>query len=98
MSNRRYKNIYRGLTFSEEDIKDYKNEEGKEISLKGFSSASMNRDIAIKFALDDVQPPKRPVLLQIEWLGLEDHFRLNSNEYSAYPKEEEILLNDGLSM
>ena len=58
----------------------------------------MNRDIAIKFALEDVQEPKKPVLLKIEWKGLEDHFRLNSNEYSAYPKEEEILLNDGLAM
>ena len=93
-----YKSIYRGLTFTQEQIDEYKGMKDCDVSLKGFSSASMNRDIAIKFALEDVRDAQKPVLLQIDWRGIEDHFRLNSNQFSAYPNEEEILLNDGLSM
>jgi len=50
-----YKSIYRGLTFTQEQIDEYKGMKDCDVSLKGFSSASMNRDIAIKFALEDVR-------------------------------------------
>ena len=39
---------------------------------------------------------KQPLLIKISFKGSKQYFYLNSRDYSAYPEEEEILLQDGV--
>ena len=46
--------------------------------------------------MENEEPSRLPVILQIEFTGNQQYFFLNSKEVSAYPSEEEILLQDGI--
>lgn len=39
---------------------------------------------------------KLPVLFEIDFSGGQQFFHLNSEEYSSYPYEEEVLLQEGI--
>ena len=56
----------------------------------------MKRDVAMGFAIGDEDSEKCPLLIEIKIKGGLQLFSLNSGELSAYPKEEEILLQDGI--
>ena len=69
------------------------------MNLKGFTSTSYDKECAIGFALFDSDDTEhKPVLWRINWKGNSHHFRLNDEEYSAYPDEQEVLLYDGEPM
>ena len=92
--------VYRGLQVKAEEIES-KYQPGSSINLQGFTSTTQDRDVAIKFALGDSleeqeNPEKCPVLIEIKIMDDNQLFYLNSPELSAYPKEHEILLQDGV--
>ena len=82
-------------------IDKYINNQGKDISLQGFTSTSTIMDAAVIFSFFNATEELLPVLLHIKfklWDNYPNHFRLNSSHYSSYPKENEVMLIDGLAM
>ena len=47
--------VYRGLKLTKEDLEDYKKD--NIVTLKGFTSCSESKDVAMDFALDDMDEP-----------------------------------------
>lgn len=69
------------------------------INLQGFTSSTVNRQRGIEFAVQDLTSDEDaaiPVLFEIEFSGRNQFFSLNSSEYSAFDKEEEVLLQEGI--
>lgn len=69
----------------------------------GFTSTTIDRVTALNFAFDDELIEKeiedsftKPVLIQIDLSGNSQFFYLNSKKYSAFPGEQEVLLQDGI--
>ena len=87
--------VFRGLQIPEKELKE-KYTVGKSFNLQGFTSTTLNREVAVGFAIGDEDPEKCPLLIEIKIKGGLQLFSLNSGELSAYPKEEEILLQDGI--
>ena len=88
--------VYRGLQLSAEDL-EQNYQEGQFVNLKGFTSTSLNRDVAKGFALDGSDHyEKCALLMEIIVQGDEQLFFLNSPDVSSYPGEEEIILQDGM--
>ena len=89
--------MYRGLQLPILEL-DEKFAIRAKISLQGFTSSTLSRDLGLEFALKDLQPNgfstegQVPVLFQILFKGGKQFFQLNSTEYSAFPEEEEVLL------
>ena len=88
--------LYRGFNLDKKDI-PLIYVPGKEINLLGFTSTTQDRKIAVNFAVDPStlkvdDPLKTPVLLVIEFIGKQQYFFLDSEEFSAYHKEQEVLL------
>ena len=71
---------------------------GQKTRLNGYTSTSLHRSLALSFTVDDeiIDPMKFPVLMQIEFKGTKQFFHLNTNDYSAYPDENEVLIQDGI--
>lgn len=73
---------------------------GQTMNLLGFTSTSLIKSRAIDFALEgytkEVAENKTPILLEIEITGSNQFFSLNTNEYSSYPSEAEVLLQEGI--
>ena len=71
---------------------------GKKTNLKGYASTTLDRKTAINFALgeDEPNPEKIPVLMKIKFRGKKQFFFLNSKDYSSYPDEMKILLQEGV--
>ena len=63
-------------------------------------SASLNRDFALSWILGNDNPESQTnhllVLFEIQVVGINNHFYMNSPTYSMYSSEEEVLLSDGL--
>ena len=60
----------------------------------GYTSTSKRHSEALKFATEDVPEGQTPVLFRID---LENEtgrylFNMNSEEYTMYPEEEEVLI------
>ena len=57
-------------------------------------------DSALKFATEGIDytagAQKVAILLEITIRGCNQYFCLNSAEYSSYPQEEEVLLQEGI--
>lgn len=90
--------VYRGLKLSPEELKE-KYKIGNTIHLSGFTSSTLERETAVKFAIDDPtvdNPEKVPLLIKIDFKGTNQFFFLNTKELSAYPGEQEVLLQDGI--
>lgn len=67
-----------------------------QINLKGFTSTSKSKEAALKFAMDDIMNAqnagKVAIIFEIQLIGENQYFSLNSEEYSAYPDEQEIVI------
>jgi len=67
--------------------------------MKGFISTSKSKELALEFGFSNCTPPNLPVLFKIRFKtdkGVFDMKSLNK-KFSAYPKEDEVILQDGLS-
>merc|ERR1711907_113489 len=85
--------LYRGGGMTAAEIKDYKDNIGKEINLWGYSSCSLSPSLAFSFAWENKDSGHSKVLLHFDWWsnGANSYF-LNAG---AYDHEEEVLLYDG---
>lgn len=93
--------VYRGLSITPEELnKKYKI--GNKISLQGFTSSTLNRNIAVAFSgmnksRNDVEGKgKVPVLIELEITGNHQFIVLNSKDLTSFPEEEEVILQDGI--
>ena len=79
------------------ELEQFRSNENKLVSINGYLSTSRVRDIAIRYATDDVtRPDTVPVLYEI------DCFRDNDwpifadvARFSDFPKEKEVLFDIG---
>ena len=99
---------FRGVKRTTTQIMRY--EVGKILDIKGFCSTLLNVDQAIQAALEledeqeneqllmliEKEGPLQPVIFQIAFTDVWAHFELNSDVYSSFPDEQEILLQDGM--
>jgi len=65
------------------------------ISLTGYTSSSRDPTIAMNFAFDDLSDNQVPVVFEIKFKGKRGLFEM-SEQYTAYPGEDEVLIQDGL--
>ena len=82
--------LYRGINQSEEEIKQlYK--VNSTIHLTGYTSTSKSIEIAVAFALENTDPTKVPVILEIDFKSKYGMFELGKGQ-SAFPEENEVLV------
>jgi len=67
--------------------------------MKGFISTSKSKELALEFSFSNCKPPNQPVLFKIHFKNEQGVFDMKSlnKKFSAYPKEDEVILQDGLS-
>lgn len=83
-----------------EDIEEYKLEIGKEneygieegIQLFGYTSTSLEKDTAMKFAWENSTTGHQKVIFKIKWQSDSGNYFLNAG---AFDQEREVLLMDG---
>ena len=61
----------------------------------GYTSTSLDIRVAKKFANFDLKDDEMPVIYEISFHGQKGLFQLTS-EFTAFPGEEEVLVQDGL--
>ena len=67
-------------------------QDNKVVNLTGYTSTSLSKETACHFALKkDVPAGKVPIVFQIEFHSKNGLFML-SQEYTAYPGENEVLI------
>lgn len=92
---RKITTVYRGLKVSQEEL-DEKYKLNGIINLSGFTSSTLDRDIACSFAFgnlkikDECHPCS--VLFEIEFTGHNQFISLYNEELSSFPNEREVLL------
>ena len=60
-------NLYRGLKLASAELDNYK--EGNLINLTGFTSSSMDKNVAIKFAIENEVDDQTAVVFHIKFKG-----------------------------
>lgn len=65
------------------------------MNLIGYTSTSKNIDCALDFAFENLKEDQLPVVFEIEFKGQFGLFEYTP-EYTAFPQEEEVLVQDGL--
>ena len=90
--------VFRGLKLTQDEI-EQRYQVGSSINLKGFTSTSINKKVALNFAFSEVTNEmdvveKLPVLIEIQIKGSNQFFSVMG--LSAYPQEDEFLLQDGI--
>ena len=92
--------LFRGLKLDKEEVNMYKGLARRKASYQmlGYTSTSRNKGEAIKFAIEDVQPDQSPVIFRIRMQNESGKymFSMDSEAYSMYPEEEEVLIQQGL--
>ena len=78
---------------SKQEVNSY--QPGSRIHLVGYTSTSKSRKSALKFAFKNLKEKELSVLYRIEFKGKTGLFEMTS-EYTAFPVEEEVLVQDGL--
>ncbi len=80
-----------------EEYKDLKNKNEK-LRLRGFTSTSLDKEIAFTIMFKGLSKDVMPVLYQIHGLseGGFYYFKLDNAGYSLFPYEQEVLLLTGL--
>ena len=68
---------------------------GSLVNLTGYTSTTKKFSNALGFATEDCEEWQTPVILEINFLKPTGFFELTP-QYSAYPSEQEILVQDGL--
>ena len=76
-----------------EEIEDYKGAIGESIQLFGFTSTTVNKDLAETFMCGDKETGKEKVLFHIDWHEKMAHYYLNAG---AFENEDEVVLMDGI--
>ena len=61
----------------------------------GYTSTSLNKDIAENFAWENEKTGQKKVIFHIKWNSLNYHYFLNAG---AYDYENEVLLVDGVEL
>jgi hypothetical protein len=84
--------LYRGGGMTLAEIKDYKDNTGKWITLFGYTSCSLKKNTAMSFMWENASSGHQKVLFHINWNRSGWHYFLNAG---AYDHEEEVLLMDG---
>ena len=96
--------VYRGLQMTKEEL-ELRFGIDTTINLQGFTSTSLSKERALGFALRTPKPNNTsledsevtvPILLEITFKGSHQFFSLNSSDYSSYPCEQEVLLQEGI--
>lgn len=95
--------VYRGLQVSPQELQQ-KYQVSDKIRLQGFTSTTMDPEIAIDFAVGELfdededvgTSNKCPVLIEINVKDHEQLIFLNNDELSAFAEEQEVLLQDGV--
>ena len=86
--------LYRGGGQTEEETNKYVLAKGKKISLFGYTSTSLQKKIALRYAWQNQYSGHHKVLFHIKWNSIGyQYYYLNAG---AYDHEKEILLNDGV--
>ena len=89
--------VFRGLTLPEDAIQYYRErqKDKKGFRFNGFTSTSLNKQIAIEFATQNPKEGSLPVIFEIYLYssGLGKQF-LDGNELTAFPNEKEVLVGD----
>lgn len=83
-----------------QEIEEYKQMVGKKdknghneyISLFGYTSTSLDQNVALNFAWENATSGHQKVLFHIKWNENNFHYFLNAG---AYDEEKEVLLYDG---
>ena len=86
--------LFRGVKLTHVEAESY--EEGSTVNLLGYVSTSKSYDTALQFAFNDLKTDRTPVVFQILFRGSTGLFQLTS-DFTAYPEEEEVLVQDGLT-
>lgn len=81
--------LFRGLSMFEREADSF--EIGSKINLLGYTSTSRKFTRALKFAHLGLEDEKIPVIFEIYFTGSVGLFEL-TDEYTAYPKEDEVLI------
>ena len=68
---------------------------GETIHLTGYTSTTKNFEVARNFAFADLKEDRVAVIYQIDFKGTCGLFEM-TDEYTAYPGEGEVLVQDGL--
>ena len=88
--------VYRGLRLSVTEMKEryYK---GNLMCLQGYTSTTLSQERALNFSFKggNGEVDVLPVLIEIKVKGKHELFFLNKAGLSAYPDEEEVVLQDG---
>lgn len=90
--------VYRGLSLDDSELNLYRQMLGQPINLSGYSSTSKKRSMAVYFAMKNKDPNRSSVLFEIDLCEgtLSGYcFQLNTHDFTRYPDEQEILLDDG---
>ena len=90
--------LWRGAAMKQEWIEPYLANVGQKVYLPGNTSCSRNASVALDFALGDDSSDKQAVLFV---KLITNYFRpegvmMNSEAYSSYPQEAEMLLKEGI--
>ena len=79
-----------------EEIQDFKNNIGNEVTFWGYTSCSLDESNASHFMWDDKETGHTKVLLNIYWGNKPGfHYFLNAGSYDY---EDEVLLFDGVGL
>ena len=91
--------VYRGAKLPLKIFEEYKDLKNKneELELRGFTSTSLNKEIAFSFMFRGLSKDVVPVLYQIHNLSVNGYyyFKLDNLDYSLFPTEQEVLLVSG---
>lgn len=82
----------------QEWLKPFFNNKGKVVGLRGHTSCSRSPHVALGFALDGIAEDQTPTLFikcMKNSLGVQG-IMMNSEIYSSYPDEGEMLLTEGI--
>ncbi len=80
-----------------EEYKDIQTSDWPMLTLMGFTSTSLKKEVAFKFMFKGLKKEDVPVLYQINNLRADGlyYFKLDNAEYSLFPYEQEVLLTPG---
>ena len=86
--------LFRGIKLTAVEIEQF--EEGSTTNLIGYTSTSKDISTALNFAFMFLKEDQTPVLFEISFKGSSGLFQLTQG-FTAYPGENEVLVQDGLT-
>ena len=86
--------LFRGVKLAVAEVDQF--QEGSTTNLLGYTSTSMDISTALEFALMYLKDDQTPVLFEITFKGSSGLFQLTQG-FTAFPEENEVLVQDGLT-